>query len=146
MEHLTFPFGADGLKMEVLIGLDSHATAKLHAAGRPVTRPVRARGLLDTGTDATAVAPWVFRQLGLRRQRVATTHTASGRVRVAVYQVSLTISGSGAAGSPMFVRPTLLVTELAAALSDFDVLVGMDIMSTCIVPVRCNVCSPLNGS
>jgi hypothetical protein len=33
----------------------------------------------------------------------------------------------------MFVRPTLLVTELATALPDLDVLVGMDIMSTCVV-------------
>jgi hypothetical protein len=41
MEHLTFPFGAGGLTLEVLIGLDGHATAKLHAAGqpRPADRP-----------------------------------------------------------------------------------------------------------
>ncbi len=133
MEHLTFPFSASGLELEVLIGLDGKTTSKLHAAGQPITRPVRARGLLDTGTDATAVAPWVFRRLGLRRKRVATTHTASGSVREAVYRVSLTISGSGGASGPMFVRPTLLVTELTHALPDLDVLVGMDIVSTCVV-------------
>jgi hypothetical protein len=74
MEHLTFPFSADGLTLEVLIGLDGNTTAALHVAGQSITPPVRARELLDTGTDVTAVAPWVYRQLGLQPRQYVSTH------------------------------------------------------------------------
>jgi hypothetical protein len=133
MAHLTFPFGVGGLTLEVLIGLDGKTTATLHAAGQPITMPVRARGLLDTGTDATALAPWVFQQLGLQPTKYTTTHTASGTVNVAVFEVSLTISGIGGTGRSMFVLPTLLVTELTTPLPNVDGLVGMDVISTCVV-------------
>jgi hypothetical protein len=133
MEHLTFPFSTGGLTLEVLIGLDGDSTTQLHAAGQPIPRPVRGRGLLDTGTNATAVAPWVFRQLGLHATKYTSTQTASGSVRVAIFEVSLSIAGSGGAVSPMFVCPTLLVTELATPLPDLDVLVGMDVVSACVV-------------
>jgi len=39
MEHLTFPFGTNGLTLEVLIGLDGQTTATMHAAGQPITTP-----------------------------------------------------------------------------------------------------------
>jgi hypothetical protein len=80
MEHLTFPFSANGLTLDVLIGLDGNSTAQLHACGQPIPRPVRARGVLDTGTDATAIAHWVFQQLGLQPKK-SRFHADSERER-----------------------------------------------------------------
>src|SRR5947207_12141739 len=56
MPKLDFPVLADGLIVDVLIGLDGETTTTLVAAGRPITVPIRARGEIDTGSNVTAVS------------------------------------------------------------------------------------------
>src|SRR5438093_852397 len=58
--------------------------------------------------------------------------TASGSVNVRLFEVSLTISGPKGAAGPMFVRPTLVVTELAVLLANLDGLIGRDILAECL--------------
>ncbi len=128
MAQLVFPLSPDGPTLEVVIGLPGASLAALQSSGQAMPLPVRARALLDTGCDVTAVAPWVHLQQNLPLYGRAGTQTAGGSVKVNVYQVSLSISGSAGAAGPMFVRPTLLVTELAHVPPDLDVLVGLDIL------------------
>jgi hypothetical protein len=132
MATLTFPFGAAGVDLDVLIGLDGKTTTALHVSGQPIPPPIRVRGLMDTACDLTAVAPWILRQLGSPYYAKASTHTAGGSVQVDVYEASLSISGPAGAAGPMLVFPTLVVTELAHAPRGIDVLVGMDVMLTCL--------------
>jgi hypothetical protein len=56
MPKINFPVLADGLVVEVLIGLDGETTTNLVAAGRPITVPILARGEIDTGSNVTAVS------------------------------------------------------------------------------------------
>jgi hypothetical protein len=87
---------------------------------------------LDTGTDVTAVASSILRQLPLSAPASRITHTASGRVNVNVYRVSLGITDpTQPAGSPWLTHSDLLVTELTTVLPDADVLIGLDILLGC---------------
>jgi predicted aspartyl protease len=48
--------------------------------------------LLDTGADVTGVSRSILQQLGLSAFQTTTPHTASGLVKVDLYQVSLSVS------------------------------------------------------
>lgn len=132
MPHLTFPLSADGPILEVMVSLPGHQLAALLKTGAPFPQPLTLRGLIDSGTDATAINPRVAQQLGLTLRTTASTLTAAGSVIVNLYEVSLTISGPKGAAGPMLVRPNLVVTELAAPLTNLDVLVGRDILDECL--------------
>jgi hypothetical protein len=132
MAQLTFAVTSAGLAVPVWIGLPGPATAALVAAGTQVPAPVQARGLLDTGSDVTAVPSWVLQQFAVPVTSSTSTHTAGGQVRVNVSRVSLGITDPRQpAGAPWLTRPDLQVTELATVLPDTDVLVGLDILLEC---------------
>jgi hypothetical protein len=57
MPHFAFPLSPDGLIVQAVFGLNGADTAALVQTGRPIPRPVQVRGLLDIGSDATAIAP-----------------------------------------------------------------------------------------
>jgi hypothetical protein len=131
MARLTFPVTRDGLSVPVLIGLDGYTTTARMRAGQPALAPVLSRGLLDTGSNPTAVARWVLQSLGVPRYATGTSQTASGTVPVALYRVSLEILDPGQPGGAVLTLPSLVVTELTSSLSDADVLVGLDVLLTC---------------
>ena len=112
MPQLTFPVTAAGLAVPVLVGVDGKTTAALHAAGRPIPLPIGAPGLLDTCSDLTAIAPWVFQQLAIPPATTATTQTAAGPVIVRLYEVSLSIADPAQPGQFLLTEPALLVSEL----------------------------------
>ena len=128
MPQLTFPVVGAGLAVPVWIGLDGKSTAALRAAGQPIPPPVRARALLDTCSDLTAVAGWVLRKLATPPVNTATTLTAGGNVTVNLYEVSLSIEGPGQSGTFLMTRSDLTVSELSVPLPDADVLIGLDLL------------------
>lgn len=131
MPQLTFPVTGVGLSAPVWIGLDGKTTTALAAGGQPVAAPVQARGLVDTGSDVSVVASWVLQALGIPPATVTKTTTASGQVQVRLYEVSLSITDPGQAGSPWLTLPDLVVMELPTSLPDVDVLIGLDVLLTC---------------
>jgi hypothetical protein len=132
MAQLTFVLTRAGLAVPVWVGLTGQAVATLVTGGNQVPTPVGARGLLDTGSDLTAVASWILRRLGASKTHIASTQTASGPVMVNLYQISLGITDpTQPAGSPWLTFPGLLVSEIATQLVDADVLVGLDVLRTC---------------
>jgi hypothetical protein len=129
---ITFPVTKAGLAVPVWLGLTDDETAALVAAGSQVPAPVGARGLLDTGTDATAVASWILQRLGVSVAGTTSTNTAGGPVKVNQYRVSVGITDpSQPRGSPWLTHSDLLVTELVTPLPDTDVLIGLDVLLTC---------------
>src|SRR5437899_286408 len=101
MPHLTFSTSPDGPVLQILIGMNGKGMATLLAAGRPIPAPCTVRGLIDSGTDITGVAPWVFGQLGLVSSGSSSTLTAGGSVKVNLFEVGLTISGPAGKAGPM---------------------------------------------
>jgi hypothetical protein len=135
MPHLTFDWSPDGMVVGAVVGTNRPDTLALLQAGKPVPTPVRVRALLDSGADATAVAPPVLHQLGLTPVRSAGTQTAGGSVAVGLYRISLTVHGPGGTAGPMLVQPNLLATELAVPLSNIDALIGLDVLGQCLLVV-----------
>jgi hypothetical protein len=86
-----------------------------------IAPPVQAAGLLDTGTDITAVAPWVLKQLAVPQAMMTSTQTASGQVKVWLFEVSLSILDPRLASSPWFTQSDMLVMELPSLLANTDV-------------------------
>jgi hypothetical protein len=132
MPHLTFSTSPDGPALPVRIGVDGKNMADLHATGQTIPPPLALRGLIDSGTDITCVAPWVLRQLGLVSAGSSSTQTAGGSVKVNLFDVSVTISGPAGKAGPMLVRDQLIVMELTQALPNIDALIGRDILNDCL--------------
>jgi hypothetical protein len=132
MPYLNFPTSPDGPALQILVGVDGNRTTALHQAGSPIPRPLQVRALIDTGSDVTAVAPTILQQVGTPLLRGAPTLTAGGTVPVRLFEVSLNVFGPAGAAGPMFVKPTLVVTELAAALPNIEVLIGQDVLAECL--------------
>jgi hypothetical protein len=132
MPHLTFPMSPDGPVLEVVVALDTNKIAVRQQAGAAVPLPLPIRALIDTGTDVTAIAPRVLRQLGLAPLYTASTLTAGGQVGVDLFEVSLVITGPKGTAGPMYVRPYLLATELPVPLPNIEALIGRDILAECL--------------
>ena len=127
MAQIRFPVTAAGLAVPVWIGLPGQSAAPLLAAGGTITAPVQARGLLDTGTDVTVVAPWILQRLAVPLVTATSTRTVGGQVRALLYRVSLGVTDpSQPPGAPWMTASNLLVMELTTVLPDLDVLIGLD--------------------
>jgi hypothetical protein len=126
MPTLTFPVQKDGLVVGVMIGMDSANCQALQQSGQPIPRPILVQGIMDTGTDATAVAHRLIHALGLPLYGSAQTSTAAGQVNVGVYEISLSIVPPG--GAAQFTDPRLVATELIYAAPGIEVLVGLDVI------------------
>lgn len=128
MPQLHFPVGRAGLTVPVWVGLSGREIVMLLAAGQYVPPPQPARGLLDTGTDVTAFAGGILQALGVAPTTTATTTTASGQVRVRLFEVSLSITDPTHSPPAWLTVPHLLVMELPGNLPDVEVLIGLDVL------------------
>jgi hypothetical protein len=88
------------------------------------------KGLIDTGSDITAVALPILQQLGAPAVRQAATQSVGGSVPVNLYRVSLHILDVQHLGLPWLSQASLVVMELAAGFP-FDGLIGLDVLLTC---------------
>src|SRR5947209_4768715 len=131
MPRLDYPVVPDGLVVDVLVGWPGPATAAALAAGGSIAFPVRARGVIDTGTDITAVGTYALRRLGLAAVQQAMTQTAAGRISADLYRVSLGVTDFADANASELIEPDLLVMEWASAPTGIDVLIGLDILLGC---------------
>ena len=131
MPRLDFPVLADGLLVDVLIGLDGETTAALFAAGQPIAGPIHARGELDTGSNVTAVSAAILQRLGVPLQYQTTTQTAGGLVAANVFEVSVGIRDFADPTGPELLESTLLVMELTASLGPVEVLIGLNFLLAC---------------
>lgn len=66
MPRLTFPITTDGLAVDVRVHPDSTTMRTLQRTGQPLASGLKAKGLIDTGTNITALAPSLLQQLGIQ--------------------------------------------------------------------------------
>lgn len=128
MATLTFPIDPDGLVVDVAVNLEAALLIPLRSSGGPA--PIQGRGLIDTGSDITAVALPVLQQLGSPPIRQTMTQGVGGSFVVNLYRVSLHISDARNINLPWLSQPSLVVMELAPGFP-FEVLIGLDIVLTC---------------
>lgn len=129
MPTIVQPIRPNGLFVPVLIGVDKSFIAAALAAGRLPAASAPALGQIDTGSNVSAVAEWVLRQLGLTSIRGGTTTTASGPVPVQIYTVSFGFAHTGQSGSGAAIDGNLDVLALPHPIPYVDVLIGMDVLS-----------------
>jgi hypothetical protein len=130
MPRLTFPVTADGLTVDARVNLDSTTLTSLHTANLSLPLSIPGKGLIDTGTDVTAVAPWILQQLGIPVHSQRTTQGIGGVMPVRLFNITLFVLDARQPLLPWLVQPDLLVMELPSALP-VDVLVGLDILLGC---------------
>lgn len=129
MPQLVFPIVPDGLRVDVMVNLDAALLVALRSRGTG-PNPVYGKGLVDTGSDITAVALPILQQLAVPVSQQATTQAIGGGIPVQLYKVSLHVLDLGNVGGPWFTQTSLLVMGLQAQLP-IDVLIGMDVLLTC---------------
>lgn len=130
MSQLTFPITLDGRSVDVLVNLDGATLRSLQAFGRPLPASVPARGLIDTGSDVSCVAPALLQQLGIPVHSHGTTQGIGGMIPVRLFNATLFILDRGQLHLPWLAQPDLLVMELPSTLP-VEVLIGMDILLNC---------------
>lgn len=134
MPHFTFPTSPEGHVLDVAIWLTATDQQALQAAGWPLPPPpLRARALLDTGSDMTAVATHHLQQLGVGPLISAHSQTAGGTVGVDLYRVRLTILHPMIGAVPLIVCPEWLVMEFLHPPPSLDVLLGRDFADLCLL-------------
>jgi hypothetical protein len=130
MANLTFAISKNGLIAPVLVDLTDETKTDLDAKGLPIPTAIMCRGLVDTGSDASAVAPWVIQRLGLGPGIPASTQTAGGMRNTAIHWIRLDVLNPNH-GQPDLTFPSIMVSELTAELSDAEVLIGLDTLIGC---------------
>jgi hypothetical protein len=128
MPHFTLPIVADGLILNVMIGLTGRDTVSRLSTGKPIPAPVLLRSAIDTGTDITCVNAQFLKGLGLTFVQQLSSTTVAGVIPVDLFDISFSIPPTGRLTAPLLVLEQLRVMELVHSTPGIDVLVGRDVM------------------
>ena len=132
MPTLSAPISIAGPLIDCFIAVSQPRQNALARAGQPVPAPVAARALIDTGASCTCIDPRVVQPLGLTPIGVTQVHTPSTQGNVhgcSVYDASLVIRtpvGNLSIG-------TLPVIEATLSVQGFEVLIGRDVLTKCML-------------
>jgi hypothetical protein len=131
MPHLTFPVVVDRtLPVPVIVAASASTIKAQRAANQPVATPIQAAGLVDTGSNFSAVSLQLLQRLGITPHGFQAQTTAGSQGKADMYWVSLSSIGPAGAAGPMFAVPDVEVSALLVPL-DVEVLVGMDVLLGC---------------
>lgn len=127
MPKYTYPMHPDGPIVPVLVGLDAPATNALVSAGVPVLPPFHGKGIIDSGSNITVVAPSLLRPV----QSVpvhGTDNDCKRAIRSQSVQREPEYSTSTRLSGPLLTHSTLIVMEMPHP-QDVDVIVGRDVLN-----------------
>jgi hypothetical protein len=119
MAQLTFPITGDGLSLDARVNLDGATLHAFQGAGQPLPGSIAAKGLIDTGSDISAVAPWILKHLGVPVYGHASTQGVAGSIPVRLFMVSLFILDAGQLHLPWLAQADLVVMELPSGMSRY---------------------------
>lgn len=129
MAHLNFPIVRAGLVVDVLVNLKAAVLVPMWSGGGGPS-PIPGRGLIDTGSDISAVALPILQRLGIPSLQPVSTQTFAGSIQVKLSEVSLHVLDARNVGLPWFSQPSLVVMEMIPGFP-FDAILGMDVLRTC---------------
>jgi hypothetical protein len=134
-QQLTFPISPDGLALQVQISWPASVLQNRLDQGAQLPPVLTVRALIDTGADATSLAPDALARLGVVSSGQAQMTTASGTVQVDRYEISLSIFGPQGVAGPALTRPLWIVTNFSRTLPDVEGLIGLDLVRQIILKV-----------
>ncbi|HEY7158609.1 MAG TPA: aspartyl protease family protein [Gemmataceae bacterium] len=134
-QRITFPIDPDGLALDVQIGLPAAMLQARLTQGQPLPPAITVRALIDTGADATSVAPDVLNRLGLVSSGQVRMTTASSTLLVDRYEISLSIFGPAGVAGPALVRPLWNITSFSQSLPGIEALIGMDLIRQIVLTI-----------
>ena len=130
MPILTAPISEQGLIVPIAISVSQPRCDALTAAGVQVPRPMRGRGLIDTGASCSAVDRAVIQSLGLSATgstTILTPSTGTESHECSLFDVALVIlMGSAQKHTP---SATTAVIEATLSGQGFHALIGRDVLS-----------------
>ena len=136
MPHFTLNLGQLGPLLTCLIGVSKERFDALRTAGQTPPPTVTVQGLVDTGASCTCVDPSVLTQLGIPPTGRVQVYTPSTRETTPhetnQYDVSIFIPGATPQARP-FAVPTLPAIESELQHQGYSVLIGRDILSSCLL-------------
>ena len=128
MPQLTFPFDLNGMFVDVLLSCGRGQMVELMGKGNPVPR-LWVRGIIDTGTNVSAVSRSILDQLGIPPGDPAQSEGVSGEFTTNYYEVSLTIADKSTPSRPTYMPPDVSVIHME--VTGVDVLIGLDLLMAC---------------
>lgn len=135
MPHFTLPISPQGPVVDAGVMASPARLQALQDSQQPVPPPQIVRALIDTGASISAVDPSVLTALGLSATGEAEIHTPSTAgvpVKTATYDVQIAIL-AGRPGDLHFISETVQVTSTELTAQGFQVLIGRDILKSCIL-------------
>jgi hypothetical protein len=130
---LTLQNSPNGPVAEFLIGVSLQRQELLLSLNLPIPLPVRARGLIDTGSSGTLIDPFVVGQLSLSPtglMSALTPSTGKDPRYFRCYDASLEILNLDDPTSPLIVH-NLQVSEAELKIQGIQALIGRDVLSLC---------------
>ena len=115
--------------VDVLVSCGSDRMAELLAQGEPILSPIWTRGMIDTGTNVSAVSLAIIHQLEIPPGKAARSEGIGGEYASHYYDVSFTIADKPAKSGPTYSPPDVSVIHMEAV--GVDVLIGLDLLVAC---------------
>ncbi len=133
MPHFTLNFDpVSGPLVDLFVGVSKAREGALKLASQPVPAPMRVRGLVDTGASGVCIDPSVITTLGLVPTGASTCYSpttgAKGEIKN-TYDIALYLVHS----SGHFLPSAVPAIESVLAVQGFEVLIGRDILSNCLL-------------
>ena len=136
MPHFTLTIEPSGLLVNAIISVSGERQEALHQAQHSVPTPVTVRAMIDTGASSSCVDPKITKQLELTPTGKVSAHTPSTKKdkphEVDQFDIGIFIPGGSANVRP-FNMPTLPVLEFDLDHQGFQVIIGRDILASCIL-------------
>jgi hypothetical protein len=135
MPHFTLAISAQGPIVDAGIMVSTARQQALENAGLEVPSAQIVKALIDTGAGISGVDPSILLALGLTPTGEAEIHTPSTGgvpVKTPTYDVRIAIL-AGRAGDLHFVSETVQVTSTDLTAQGLQVLIGRDILKSCIL-------------
>lgn len=134
MPHFTLQISPQGAVVDAAIMVSTARQQALTDAGLTVPSPQIVRALIDTGASISGVDPTTLAALGLTPTGDIEIHTPSTggvAVRTDTYDVRIAIL-AGRPEDVHFISDTIQVTATGLFSHGFSVLIGTDILKSCI--------------